>query len=463
MEALSKIKASLAEHRRSNELLSGWGHFQRALCSTELPDTIGALKSSLADSNGKHVLARGLGRSYGDAAISASSRIIKTEKLNRFLEFNSESGLLKCQPGVTFEELLDTFLFAGWFPPVTPGTKHVTMGGAFAADIHGKNHHIDGSFSDFVESIIVLDAAGKPLRCSRFENADLFWASAGGMGLTGVVSELQLKLLPVETAFIKVRKIRCANLQETFDAIETYEKEYHYSVSWIDALASGGASGRSILNLGTHAKISDLDAQAKVTVFQNPVVKEIPVPMDLPGWVLNRRTISAFNQLYYSLTNDEERLSHFEPYFYPLDFLSDWYRLYGRAGFIQYQCALPQENSRQGLEEILSLSSRSGRSSFLAVLKKFGAGHQFLSFPIPGYTLTLDLPVKSGLFEFTKQLDELVIKYGGRVYLAKDACVSADDFRAMYEGRVDDWLRVKREVDPRGRFRSQLAERLALV
>lgn len=417
------------------------------------------MKSLLSGEEG--LLGRGLGRSYGDAAVSAKSRIVKIQKLNRFIEFDSKTGVLTCEPGVSFADLINTFLPRGWFPPVTPGTKHVTMGGAFAADIHGKNHHVDGSFADFVESISLLDASGRQIHCSRSENSEMFFATAGGMGLTGIISRLKLRLRAAESPFVKVRKIRCANLQETFAAIEKYEKDYHYNVSWIDALAQGNSLGRGILILGTHAKHSELpSASANV-----PSPKwETSLPFDMPSGLLNRYSISAFNQFYYSIaaSDGEEHLSHYESFFYPLDAISNWYRFYGSAGFIQYQCVLPLEFSKQGLEEILRLSTKSGRSSFLAVLKKFGSGHEFLSFPMPGFTLTLDMPVKPGLFEFTKRLDELVIKFGGRVYLAKDACLSAADFRLMYREQLEKWLRVKREIDPCNRFSSALAERLHL-
>jgi decaprenylphospho-beta-D-ribofuranose 2-oxidase len=460
MEALSNKHLHIAHRKENSQILSGWGHYNCISCSTELPDARSGLHACLGKAIDEAYLARGLGRSYGDAAVSARARIIKTEKLNRLLRFDSNSGALSCEPGVTFEDILNTFVSRGWFPPVTPGTKHVTMGGAFAADIHGKNHHIDGSFSDFVESIVLLDAAGQQTRCSRLENADLFWASAGGMGLTGLISELTIKLRAVKSPHIKLKKIRCANLNDTFNAIEKHEKEYHYSVSWIDALASGRAAGRSILILGSHAE----NPAGETSIARQNGRGAITVPFDMPGWLLNRYSISAFNELYYSLSSadGEDKLSHYEPYFYPLDSLSNWYRLYGRSGFIQYQCVLPLEKSREGMEEILQMSSRSGRSSFLAVLKKFGAGHGFLSFPMPGYTLTLDMPVKHGLFEFTRQLDEIVIKYGGRVYLAKDSCVSAEDFRLMYRDRVEEWLKVKRAVDPANRFSSALSERLRL-
>ncbi|MBX9685741.1 MAG: FAD-binding oxidoreductase [Candidatus Obscuribacterales bacterium] len=453
MESLKAIQSPGTAETR----LSGWGRYPSCQGHIVNPESISALPNCFAQTDG--LLPRGMGRSYGDAAISNSSTVILTRRLNQILDFDEEKGILRCQPGLNFEELINTFLPRGWFPPVTPGTKYVTMGGALASDIHGKNHHKDGSFVNFVNSFKIICADGEKLNCSRNENSELFHATAGGMGLTGLISELELSLLKVASPYVLVKKIRCKNLAETYEQIEANEKDYPYSVSWIDCLAAGSSLGRSILILGKHADKS-LDAGETPTLEAR---QGITIPFDMPSWILNRYSIGSFNQLYYTVqeASGQEKVSHFNPYFYPLDFLADWNRLYGKAGFIQYQCALPQENSKAGLEEILTLSSKRGRSSFLAVLKKFGKAQGLLSFPIPGYTLTLDMPVKDGLFEFTKELDEIVLKHGGRIYLAKDACLSAENFRKMYPA-LPEWLAIKRGVDPKNRFSSSLAERLQL-
>lgn len=422
-----------------------------------------ALQSCLPEAAESGLLARGLGRSYGDAALSASSCILLTGKLNRMLSFDCHTGALCCEPGVDYTEIIRTFLPRGWFPPVTPGTKYVSMGGALASDIHGKNHHRDGSFVNFVNSFKLITADRQILRCTRQENSDLFWATAGGMGLTGFISELEISLRPVENQYMVVKKIRCANLAETFRMIEDNEEDYQYSVSWIDCLSGGKDLGRSILILGRHARASELKPgnPSPVSTETKQVLK---VPLDMPSWILNRYSIGAFNSLYYHLSagSGEEKITHLDPFFYPLDSLADWNRMYGKAGFIQFQCALPLSSSKAGLEEVLTLSSKRGRSSFLAVLKKFGAGHGLLSFPMAGYTLALDMPVKPGLFEFTRELDELVIKYGGRVYLAKDACLAPESFRMMYPD-LAKWTALKRSVDPASRFSSALSERLKLM
>ncbi len=448
----------------SPKLISGWGRYPLISAQVYNPDTMRLLNACLTECSelDMPVIARGMGRSYGDPAVAADARVVQTLGLNRMLEFDESSGRLRCEPGVSFEDIINTFLPRGWFPPVTPGTKYVTMGGALASDIHGKNHHKDGSFANFVNSFLLVTADNTTLRCSREENSDLFWATAGGMGLTGFIKEIELDLKSVETPYLHVKKIRCSNLDETCRLIEESEKEYEYSVCWIDCLASAANLGRSILILGRHASKNDLSDELKNAELV-PVKKGITVPLDMPSWLLNRFSIGAFNEVYYhfSSASAKEHIEHYNPFFYPLDFLSDWNRMYGKDGFIQYQCVFPLKQSRVGLEEVLDLSARRGRSSFLAVLKKFGKGNRFLSFPTPGYTLTLDIPVKAGLIEFTKELDAIVLKYGGRVYLAKDACLDADAFRKMYP-EFPAWQEIKRSVDPSNHFRSSLSERLKL-
>ncbi len=426
------------------------------------PVNFDTIQNCVAEKSNSSLLARGSGLSYGDASISKSSRIICTEKFRRILFFDHESGILRCESGLTFADLMNVCLPQGCFPPVSPGTKHVTMGGALAADIHGKNHHSQGSFIEHVRSFKIISASSELLNCSRTENTDLFWASAGGMGLTGIIAELELSLKKVPGTLMKVKKIRCCNLSETFQMIERHDNDYEYSVAWIDCLATSKNLGRSILILGRHASESENKLGSAAVTF-NPNRKAIAVPLDMPSSLLNRYSISAFNSLYYQLSaaDGEEHNSGIEEYFYPLDAISNWNRLYGKSGFIQYQCVLPLETSRQGIEEILALSALRGRSSFLAVLKKFRDGHGLLSFPIAGYTLTLDMPVKTGLFEFTAELDSLLIKHGGRVYLAKDACVSAESFRIMYE-QLEKWLSIKRAIDPHNRFNSAQSQRLKL-
>lgn len=462
MATETDINSESLSQQFTSSHLSGWGRYPRISGRIYSPNSMLALSSCLPESDKEGLIARGLGRSYGDAALSASSRIILTEKLNRILAFDYQTGRLCCEPGLSYAEIIDTFLPQGWFPTVTPGSKYVTMGGALASDIHGKNHDKDGSFVDSVNSFKLLTAERQSLNCSRQENSELFWATTGGMGLTGFISEIVISLRPVENQYMVVKKIKCANLAETFKTIENNQENFQYSVSWIDGLSGGDNLGRSILMLGRHARDSELSPRtnALATAKAKPI---LTVPTDMPSWTLNRYSLGAFNSLFYHLSagDGKEQISHFEPFFYPLDSIADWNRLYGKAGFVQYQCVLPLSSSKAGIEEILTLSSKRGRSSFLAVLKKFGSGHGFLSFPMEGYTLALDMAVKPGLCEFTQELDNLVIKYGGRVYLAKDACLNPKSFRNMYTD-LAKWSALKKSIDPNNSFNSALSERLKI-
>lgn len=448
------------QERFCKSKLCGWGRYPYVTALLSCPETNSRLVYDFKQTEYSQLIARGLGRSYGDASLSQGS-VISTAALNRILAFDETEGLVRCQPGLSFAELLRSFLPRGWFPAVTPGTKFVTMGGALASNIHGKNHHKDGSFVDFVQSFKLLGAGNEILNCSRTENPELFWASAGGMGLTGIISELEIKLKAVESSFVNVKKIPCPDLSATFEQIEKNENSYDYSVSWIDCLASGKNLGRSILILGNHARKAELEGRDQYKLQEKKALK---IGFEMPAWLLNRYSIGSFNNLYYQVSATgagDEKLSLYESFFYPLDFLHEWNKLYGRRGFIQYQCVLPLESSKQGMQEILDLSARRGRSSFLAVLKKFGKDHGGLSFPMPGYTLTMDIPVKDGLLQFSQELDQIVIRHGGRVYLAKDACLAPDAFRLMYPD-FESWLKVKREFDPRHVFASSLSERLEI-
>lgn len=441
--------------------LSGWGRYPLQECYPQRPEKISTVLNLIKNKDVNSALARGMGRSYGDASLNSEGITILMQRLNRMLAFDQEKGILKCEAGVILKEILDVFIGKGWFLAVTPGTKFVTVGGAIAFDVHGKNHHIDGSFCNFVSSFKLILANGDTINCSREENSDIFWATVGGMGLTGVILEAELQLIPIETAYIDQHNIKAKNLTETFAIFDEYEPKYKYSVAWIDCLARGTALGRSIVMFGNHAKIADLPQSKSENPLDIPAKKRLKVPFDLPSKILNRYTMSAFNSLYYhkSLSKETNTIVDYDSFFYPLDFLWDWNRMYGKKGFIQYQCVLPTEVSKEGLVKILTLCGDQGWGSFLAVLKRFGSQEGWLSFPLPGYTLTLDMPVKKGLWEFLNLLDQVVLEYGGRVYLAKDARLNGDNFLKMYP-QFQQWLEVKQKIDPHNYFNSTLSQRI---
>jgi FAD/FMN-containing dehydrogenase len=409
------------------------------------------------------MLAHGQGRSYGDAALVSDGVLLLTQRLDRVIAFDEETGLLTAEAGMTLEQVLESFVPKGWFPPVTPGTKFVSLGGCVAADVHGKNHHRDGTFGAYVRELKMVLADGSRRVCSPREDALLFWATVGGMGLTGIIIEVTLQLIPIESAHVAVQHHQATDLDASLRLLEDSATDDRYTVAWIDCLAGGRELGRSVLMRGHHATRAELPAHVERPLQLKPQGQR-NLPFDFPNWVLNPLAMTAFNKLYYWRQGARKRpfVTTCESFFYPLDMIGNWNRMYGKRGFVQYQCVFPTRTARRGLQSLLERLAASRRASFLAVLKRFGPeGPGLLSFPIEGYTLSLDLPLDPALFPFLDQLDLIVLQHGGRVYLAKDARLKAETFRAMY-ARLPEWKRVKASVDPLNRFTSDLARRLLL-
>jgi len=437
--------------------ISGWGRYPVQSCELERPERYADLRPTTDT-----VIARGQGRSYGDASLNEDGRVILTERIDRMLDLDVKQGILRAEAGVTLAEILPVIVKQGWFLPVTPGTKFVSLGGCMAADVHGKNHHHEGSFADHVLGIELILADGSQKSCSAAENADIFWATVGGMGLTGIIGEVTLKLTPIQTSQMMVSHHAARNLEHLFQLLQDPALDDRYSVAWIDCLANGDHLGRGIAMFGHHASTAEFAGKNPLSAKAKRIRS---LPFDFPSWALNPLSISAFNKLYY---NKESRkhspfLSDYDTYFYPLDSIGQWNRLYGKRGFVQYQCVIPDKTALVGMTALLGTLSESRRASFLAVLKRFGAqGKGMLSFPLAGYTLALDLPIRDkGLFSLLDKLDNIVLKYGGRVYLAKDARLSAESFTTMYP-RYDEWLKIKKAIDPTNRFSSSLARRLEI-
>jgi FAD/FMN-containing dehydrogenase len=440
--------------------IAGWGRFPRAECELFRPEKQRELQSLTQERS--TLLARGLGRSYGDAALNESATILQ-ERFNHFLKFDDATGILECEGGVSLAEIIDVFLPRGWFLPVSPGTKFVTVGGALACDIHGKNHHAVGAFSNFVEAFDLLVASGETLRCSHTENAAAFWATVGGMGLTGIITRAQLRLLQVQSAYIKVETERLENLNATLSRFES-DENYQYSVAWIDCLATGNSLGRAVLMRGHHAAPHELSTPgAQSAPLESPSKRSKIVPLDFPDFALNPFSVKAFNAAYYAAHPTKTSIVDFDSFFYPLDTIENWNRIYGARGFIQYQVALPRETSRAGLTQLLEKISSSGHASFLAVLKTFGKANAApLSFPFAGHTLALDIPMTDDLPNFVRELDAITLKNNGRVYLAKDALLSPENFRKMYP-RYEEWRAVKTQLDPDEKFTSAFSRRLEIT
>jgi decaprenylphospho-beta-D-ribofuranose 2-oxidase len=402
---------------------------------------------------------RGNGRCYGDSSLG--EREISTLKFDKILSFNTAEGIFECQSGITLAQVLEVIVPKGWFLPVTPGTKLITIGGAVASNVHGKNHRAAGSFSNHVADMDVVLASGKTITCSSSQNADLFEATCGGMGLTGLVSRVKFRLKKIETSFMKQKQVKAANLDELLSLFDTY-KDFTYAVVWIDCLKKGKHFGRSILTVGEHAALADLNEEQKKNPLQLPPGKTITFPIFLPSWVLNTFTVKAFNFLFYNKNFKKEidSVVPYEPVFYQLDAILNWNKIYGKKGFVQYQFVLPLD-AKQGLIEILNRISEKGIGSFLTVLKILGKQESMISFCKEGYTLALDFPVKEGLFEFLDELDEILVKYNGRIYLTKDARMKA----RMMDGypELEKFKAIVKKYNPDGKIRSLQSDRLLLT
>jgi len=450
-------------HERHNDFqmkkkIANWGNYP--VMETEEKTFVFEQQLSDAVLHSDNIIARGNGRCYGDASLAKHT--ISTLKYDKILSFDTQKGIFECQAGLTLDKILEVIVPKGWFLPVTPGTKFITVGGAIASDVHGKNHHVDGCFSHHVLDMNVLLSNGESITCSPDLNTDLFWATCGGMGLTGIITRARFDLKKIESSYIKQKQIKANNLEEVIELFEKY-RHYTYSVAWIDCLQKGKYFGRSILMLGEHAKPEDLDDNKKSDPLKLPSKTQITFPFSLPSFVLNQFTVKAFNFLFYgkNLKREINNIVSYEPFFYPLDAILHWNRGYGKPGFVQYQFVLPLE-SKQGLVEILNKISDKGLGSFLAVLKIFGKQDDLISFPKEGYTLALDFPVRKGLFEFLDELDKLVLNYGGRIYLSKDARMKSEIFWNGYSN-AHEFLDIVRKYNPNFKFNSIQAERLSIT
>ena len=400
--------------------VTNWGNFPVVEKEIKSEDTLQKIKDFVQNNN--EIIARGNGRCYGDASLS--EHIFSTKRLNKLISFDRLNGIIECESGVLLSEILEVIVQQGYFLYVTPGTKFISVGGAIASDVHGKNHHAEGCFSEYVISFSLLNENGEVLICSRTENTDKFWATIGGMGLTGIILSAKFKLKNIETAYIRQESIKAENLDEIFKLFDESE-DWTYNVAWIDCLQKGKNIGRSILMRGEHAFKHQLPNKLQEKPLRLKKKLNLTVPFYFPNYVLNNLTVKIFNFLYFNKQTKKEVKSNvdYETFFYPLDIANDWNKIYGKGGFIQYQFVIPKEKGKEGMKEILETIAKSGNGSFLAVLKLFGKNNAeaYNSFPIEGYTLALDFKVNAKLKNLIKKLDEVVEAYGGRIYLTKDS------------------------------------------
>ncbi len=443
-------------------VLSGWGRTSRSIADLHLVAEGEAIARLVLQAGPRGVLARGLGRSYGDAAQNAGGTVLDMTQRRQVLSVDPDSGLVCVEAGASLGDLMRQFLPLGLFVPVSPGTRQVTVGGAIAADVHGKNHHVDGSFGRHVVSLELLLADGSVRHLTPDDS--LFWATVGGMGLTGVILAATVRMKRVETAFCLVETEQTPDLEKLLERMAADDDRYPYSVAWVDCLARGRSLGRSVLSRGWPARLEQLPESLRPRALEFRPGHGVAAPPIFPSGLLNRATIGAFNEAWYRKAPRERRteIQDIPTFFHPLDGIRGWNRIYGPRGFVQFQMVVPF-GAEAIVQRCLEMVSHARQGSFLAVLKRFGEGSPgHLSFPMPGWTLALDFPATStALGGLLARLDDEVLSAGGREYFAKDSRLPRSALSAMYP-RLDEWRSIRRSVDPDSVFTSDLARRLGL-
>jgi decaprenylphospho-beta-D-ribofuranose 2-oxidase len=444
--------------------LTGWGRVEPTAALVSAPADAGQAAVALKEATARGVIARGLGRSYNNAAQNDGGQVVLTTSLNRITAFDADLGIAVCESGVSLEQLMITGLPAGWFVPVSPGTRQVTVGGAIAADVHGKNHHVAGSFAQHVHWFDLLLPDGQERRVTPTDEPRLFWATAGGMGLTGIILRAAIQLTKVQTSRVRVDTVRTPDIDETLAYLAATDSSYSYSVAWLDCLAGGAHLGRSVITSGDFAKPDDLAPKDRRNPMEFRPVARLSAPSGWPSGLINQYTVALANGAWYRKAprRRQGEIQTIGTFFHPLDGIRNWNRVYGPAGFRQYQFVVPfgaESTIRSSLERI----SHARAPSFVTVLKRFGPGNEgFLSFPMAGWTLALDFPARTpGLLNLLSSLDEDVLAAGGRVYLAKDSRVPAATLAEMYP-RLEEFRKLRAAIDPDGRLASDLSRRLGL-
>jgi decaprenylphospho-beta-D-ribofuranose 2-oxidase len=443
-------------------LLSGWGRTAPTGATVVTPETPEEVAKALSDAPRSGAIARGLGRSYGGSAQCAGGTVLDCTGLSGLLAIDLDEGVATAAAGTSLDDLLRWLLPLGWFVPVLPGTRFVTVAGAIASDIHGKNHHVDGSFGSWVTAMTLQLPGGERRTVTPEATPDVFWATVGGMGLTGVIVEATIRLRRVSTASMVVDTERARDLDDCMARIEAGD-EFRYNVAWIDCLARGASLGRSVLTRGEHASVDQLPPRRRASPLRYDAAQRLAAPPAVPSGLLNRWTVAAFNEGWFRKAPALRRgeVQSIPAFFHPLDLVGGWNRLYGPRGFLQHQSVVPL-GAEETLREILERLAHSGAASFLAVLKRFGSANPApLSFPMPGWTLALDLPARPGLGTLLDGIDELLVAAGGRVYLTKDSRMRPEHVGPMYP-RLDEWRAVRAELDPEGLLASDQSRRLQL-
>lgn len=436
------------------QTVTAWGRSSSSRSLLATPDRVGDVSTIMATHGSHSVIARGYGRSYGDQCQNEGGTVVDTTRLTAVRSFDTSTGVIECEGGVSFAQLMPLCMEAGWMPAVCPGTSFVSVGGAVANDVHGKNQHHEGTFSDHVNWLDLLLPSGEVRRVSAHNDGPLFRATIAGIGLTGIVTALQFRLKRAHSNALVITESRVPNLEAFLELLPAASEANEQAVGWIDALTSGASMGRGILEVAN---------QADATISERRR-REFSVPLDCPSWLLNRASVSAFNTLYYHRVpaRGRTRPVHAAQFLYPLDAVHHWNRLYGKRGVYQFQCALPFNASQSGMRAIMQETVRSGSASFLAVIKCMGRhGPGLLSFTRPGFSLALDFPRRPATFALVHRLHDIVMHHGGAIYLAKDACLTAGQFQAMYPA-VSEFKAISARVDPTNVMQSDMARRIGL-
>lgn len=436
--------------------LSGWGNFPKATCYLQRPEKISTLEKEILDT--ANFIPRGAGKSYGDASLN-NLGVISSLRLNKFIAFDSENGLITCQAGVLLSEIIEVAVIKGWFLNVLPGTKYVSVGGAVAGNVHGKNHYKAGDFAEHITNIKLRLPSGDVINCSINENSEVFSATIGGMGMTGFIEEVTIKLKKIDSISLKTKIRKTSSIEEMLTLFEANAEREDYMVGWLDHFASGNNFGKGYFETASHLALDKGVAPGNFT----PEHSKIKVPGIFPSFILNKHTMNFYNKLkFFGISEKEkEKTTEFENFFHPLDGIGSWNNLYGKNGFLQYQFIIPHSSDAASqIKEVLSRIQKAGFFSFLAVVKYHKNSNGLLTFPVHGYSVALDFSVSKELFRLLDEIDEYVAKIGGRVYLGKDARMKRENFEKMYVNTFPRWKRILKEIDPKKKITSLMSDRL---
>ncbi len=448
-----------------NRKLMGWARTAPTHAQVLSTPDVDAIARAVREADERGVIARGLGRSYGDVSQNAGGTVIDMTALNRIHDIDPDKAVVDVDAGVSLDQLMKAALPHGLWVPVLPGTRQVTIGGAIGCDIHGKNHHSHGSFGNHVVSMDLLTADGEVRTLTPDgEGSELFWATVGGVGLTGIVLRAKVKMKRTESAYFIVDADRTKDLDETLELFSNgSDMNYDYSMAWFDAISTGPKLGRSAFSRGSLAKLDELPPKLRADPLKFDAPQLLTFPDVFPNGLANKLTFSTLSEVWYRKTPKAGRgqVQNLTAFYHPLDMFGEWNRAYGSKGFLQYQFILPFEQ-HEALRTLVQRIAESGHVSFLNVLKRMGDSSRApLSFAMPGWTITVDFPIKDGLSRFCQELDDLVLGAGGRLYFAKDSRTTPEMIQQMYP-RLDEWRKVRAAVDPQGIFHSDLSRRLAL-